>query len=767
MPAPVLPAHALPAPRTLLADWTPPADPGVSLVTCCKNREANLLRALPGWLACPEITQVVVVDWGSDRPVADSLAEAGLADPRILVVRVPDEPRWILSYAFNLGFRMAGGALILKADADIVLEPGFFAKNPLPPGSFIAGNWRRAAPGQSFVNGFFLIGRADLMAVKGFNEYITTYGWDDDDLYDRLVAQGLTRVDVAPGTVTHLDHDDAVRLNQARPATPSGWGDLDMLAMYKIRTNRMIAAIMPPWNRDRVMLPFRVTAATPGLVTVARAGASIHLVPPELARTARMLAAREMLAWRAGLRVYDLPERTLDLLLTALPLDRIGALQVELMLAGAAQGGGLAVAVAPRHLVADLDEGALMQGAAALAPLARRLVALAASQGRALVWRGARAQPPAELPPALAAAAYLPSYYGIGPDRLVTLAEVERDPQSPVLRLMLGAADLADGGPAALAAPLAPPVAAPVAPPVAAPPAPPVALASPGLGRTRQRLLIDVQHGLGNRLRALGSAAAVAQATDRDLVLIWQPDHHCQARFGDLFLADTAIGAVLEQSPGPADLAGMTCQSYMEIEPGAAKDAPVRLDPRADAYLRSAYVLNHPASDWGTENRLIRRLRPAPAVADLVARLPGAAEIGLHVRMEGADATALASYDAPDNWTAEGHAAITHWRGQSHYARFMARLDQLFAAQPQARAYLAADRPETYEAFAAAYGPRVMALPRQIYDRSAGQAQYALADLILLAGTRHLLGSNWSSFTEAALRLSVTIATHERAGVDF
>jgi len=752
--------------------------PGVSLVTCSRNRSANLIRALPSWLACPEISEVVVVDWGSDRPVADELAAAGLTDPRIRVARAEGEARWILSYAFNLGFRLARFDHVLKADADIVLGQGFFAANPLPPASFIAGNWRRAGPGQSFVNGFFYLRTAGLMAINGFNEYITTYGWDDDDLYDRLVAAGTARVGVADGTVTHLDHDDVARLNQTSAETPSGWTDLAQTAMYKIRTNRMIATIMPPWNRDRIMLPFRVQALPPGRPTriaLVRGGGTIHFVPPEQQATAERLAASEMLAWRAGLRAYELTWRQLDLLLTCRRLEAIQALQVELMLSGA----GLAAAAAPRHLVADLDEGALAQGPAALAPLAERVLAAAQRSGRCLVWRLPRAQLPAGLPTALTSQAFVPSYYNIGATRDITLDEVRHDQSSPVLRLRLSAADLAAAGPPALPPPattLAPILAPTLAATLAAAP-PPLALPAPGTAPgtapysaalappRRDRLFIDAQHGLGNRLRAIGSAAAVAQATGREVVLVWQPDHHCQARITDLFRYD---GAVIAESFLPRAAAdGLSVLNCMEIEPGATRGAALVLTPGRDAYVRSAYVIAHPASTWDSENRLLHRLQPAPAVADLMAGAAPHRDIGLHVRMEGAPGSDTASYDAARNWTPEGHAAINHWRGQSHHARFMARLDALLADRPDARVFLAADLPATYRAFAETYGDRVAGLDRTLFDRSAQQAQYGLADILLLARCRHLLGSNWSSFTEAALRFSTTIKAHERAGVEF
>ena len=43
---------------------------------------------------------------------------------------------------------------------------------------------------------------------------------------------------------------------------------------------------------------------------------------------------------------------------------------------------------------------------------------------------------------------------------------------------------------------------------------------APAVAAGRDRVFIDAQHGLGNRLRAIGSAAAFAEATDRELVIV-------------------------------------------------------------------------------------------------------------------------------------------------------------------------------------------------------------------------------------------------------
>lgn len=48
-------------------------------------------------------------------------------------------------------------------------------------------------------------------------------------------------------------------------------------------------------------------------------------------------------------------------------------------------------------------------------------------------------------------------------------------------------------------------------------------------------LIVDVRHGLGNRLRAYLSARACARRAGRRLVLVWRPDEHLRVRFEELF----------------------------------------------------------------------------------------------------------------------------------------------------------------------------------------------------------------------------------------
>ena len=81
--------------------------------------------------------------------------------------------------------------------------------------------------------------------------------------------------------------------------------------------------------------------------------------------------------------------------------------------------------------------------------------------------------------------------------------------------------------------------------------------------------------------------------------------------------------------------------------------------------------------------------------------------------------------------------------------------------------FVATDLQETYDIFEKYYGDRLVYLKRNVFDRSKEQIIYALADVLLLSKCKKLLGSTWSSFSEAAMRLSNTYSEIEMSGKDF
>ncbi|MEL6451591.1 MAG: hypothetical protein AAFQ19_10035 [Pseudomonadota bacterium] len=285
----------------------------------------------------------------------------------------------------------------------------------------------------------------------------------------------------------------------------------------------------------------------------------------------------------------------------------------------------------------------------------------------------------------------------------------------------------------------------------------------------RARLFIDVQHGLANRMRAMISAASVAQRTDRDLVVIWRPDHHCNSTLRDLFVYP---GPVIEDDT--ADLFRRSAAveyNYVEIEPGAKFLEPILPDmgkwAGQDVYVRSPETLRSPHRVFEDEQDFLRKLVPSQAVLNLVSSVRHPNDVAIHVRMSTGPGFDHLSFEAPSNWPAERHAELTYWRQKSTAAAFMARLDRLIAEGRADTVFLAADLASTYDLFAERYGARVNWLARADYDRSVRQLQYALADMILLAHANLFLASTWSSFSDMAQRLARPGRLIEQSGEDF
>ena len=284
------------------------------------------------------------------------------------------------------------------------------------------------------------------------------------------------------------------------------------------------------------------------------------------------------------------------------------------------------------------------------------------------------------------------------------------------------------------------------------------------------RLFIDVQHGLCNRMRAMASAASIAARTGRELVVVWCRDDHCEGDLADVFDYD---GAVIS-SRIEADLCrarALQTYTYMEIEEGAVFEEPILPVPveegGGDVYIRSAYTLTGPHCHHEDEQQFLHALRPTQAVLELARSVPRHNQVACHIRISTGAGYEHLSYEGAHNWPAARHEELTFWRGRSTPERFMARLDQLIDAGRAEHIFVAADTAETYALFEQRYGARLVTLPRPVFDRSALQLQYALADLMLLAEADLFLASTWSSFSDVAQRLAPEARPYEKSGQNF
>lgn len=647
----------------------------VTIVTACRNREDNLRKVIQSWLDIYPC-RIIICDWGSADPLThEQLGIRDLKDAVYIIRRESD--RWILSWAFNEALLRVESKYTLKLDCDHLISKDFLESNPPCFGQFSRGHWRHAEEGQQYINGAFMSCTDLLRRVGYYDERITTYGWDDSDLYSRLYDAGIGSSVFTKGSLSHLEQCETSRTKEqdvSKEAALAHRLDIEKTE-FLINRNRILCGMLWPWNssmfnkREEIRARFRAPEPEEGA-----------LIEHATLKAFEMHYQRKGLLGKTGVPAGEAYAEALY----SLDQNHCHA-PSSLFIAKLLRRYSDAIRDD------DDDEKNLV-----------RMALLANSPETRLK------------------------------DRIEALNQVDQLRQNAQLNNLSG-----------------------------------IRLArrdrrSPQILKKNPKLFIDAQHGLGNRLRAIGSAAAIAEAAGRELVIVWQPDHHCKCRFSDLFVYD---GAVLDSSflNGASDC---DIHNYMTIE-GGKKNALIRIDGDVDIYARSAFVLNSPHSDWTRENRFIQSLQPVDAVLALVNSVRQPNDISVHVRMEGGRKDQHLPYESSANWTEDDHDLIDHWRSKSHFSHFMKRINALIAEGVAESIFIASDRPETYKEFYLAYGDRLVWLERSCYDRSAQQLQYALADVILLSRAHRFLGSTWSSFSELAMRLALGELKVEMSGKDF
>ena len=112
-------------------------------------------------------------------------------------------------------------------------------------------------------------------------------------------------------------------------------------------------------------------------------------------------------------------------------------------------------------------------------------------------------------------------------------------------------------------------------------------------------MVIDTQYGMTNRLRAYGSAKAVADATNRFVVVIWEPDHHFSAVLESIFRPPEDVHVLSDGAPVRALLKATHVSSAFEefdlMDPARKGDA-IDGTLQKHIYVRSAFQVVSKAS---------------------------------------------------------------------------------------------------------------------------------------------------------------------------
>lgn len=199
----------------------------VTALAACKiddQTRVDLFRkAFQSWASVPEISEIIVVDWGSSTSIHEILSKYTFgtrSSTSISVIRVDNAQTWRLGAAINVGIFRAQKDIVLKLDCDTYLAHNFLNVNNLYGVGFRFADGRVSLDANGkHLNGVFLARKKHLIDIHAFDERFELYGYDDSDLYNRLTAHisslgqytsassSLQRMQNGSVLITHLEHE--------------------------------------------------------------------------------------------------------------------------------------------------------------------------------------------------------------------------------------------------------------------------------------------------------------------------------------------------------------------------------------------------------------------------------------------------------------------------------------------------------------------------------------------------------------------------------
>ena len=281
-------------------------------------------------------------------------------------------------------------------------------------------------------------------------------------------------------------------------------------------------------------------------------------------------------------------------------------------------------------------------------------------------------------------------------------------------------------------------------------------------------LFIEPFHGLGNRLRAYASAAALAKKSGRSLVVVWIPDVHLGANFTDLF--EVPAGVVVFHFPILSSLLQNNHRLLTyDYNSEGGKDEILRDRSRSAIYVRSAYVLQ--SETKVIEGDIVEELKALKPVTSVTRRarqgsahLAGLEDvIGVHIRMQTDLDRDVPGISKLPSYHAAGTASMgpyKHHRSRCHYNEFIPKLTQALKENHETVFLVSTDSHEAVDALRKVFGQRVQTLRGKRPDcsgvlaRSASCVQEALAQFLALSQvSSSFILSEWSSSSELIQRL--------------
>jgi len=256
--------------------------------------------------------------------------------------------------------------------------------------------------------------------------------------------------------------------------------------------------------------------------------------------------------------------------------------------------------------------------------------------------------------------------------------------------------------------------------------------------------IIQPIFGLSNRLRTIASAYSICKELNRNLIINWIQDCHCDCRIEDLItnIDDLCVAVIDNINTNKLMKLGVSFQRNYN-------DNPIIDHTKKKIYIESNCALNNKFSGKHS-NSFLKSLMFNTEINNLINSIPNINEhIGMHIRMEGGKEYTSNEYEKESNWDENGKRELFKYREISHIDNFINQINNILHKNPEQKFFIATDMKVNYKKLIDIYGnDTIKFLHRDLFDRSKKQIYYAIADIILLSKCKQFYGSTWSSFSE-------------------
>ena len=225
----------------------------ITSITVCRNRMENLIEALPTWLEVEGLDEIHIYDFASDRSVHSQLQKKRLLDEKVKVFQCHQNESFSLSKFLNVALSITESEYILKLDCDYKIDRSFLKAHPIKS-CFYTGDWRLAKDSnESNLTGLLYAKKKDIMHVNGYNENIKTWGYEDEDLYERMSRSwGVKRMIIDMDLAYHIPHTGEVR--QIKGGIDAYWSNVlwNDRAMIEMAEENRLLSKTSKWKKNSV-----------------------------------------------------------------------------------------------------------------------------------------------------------------------------------------------------------------------------------------------------------------------------------------------------------------------------------------------------------------------------------------------------------------------------------------------------------------------------------------------------------------------------------